>query len=226
MLAHTPVPKQVQGCDCDLCCRMIQWLIKKEGAAVSINILPFRVYQVLLKHTDCDHALPMGELRDLLRTEYGLRFGMKCHAGVDAGTGYVHTIEVTPANVHDVTAASELIREDDEVVYGDSGYLGIQKRPEVADDEHLSSIDYRINLRPGRFPKVSDNAIDWTRRIEKRKSSVRCKVEHIFRIIKCQFGYRKVRYRGLKKNENRLYVMFACANLYLLARAGRTLREA
>jgi len=52
------------------------------------------------------------------------RFGMKCHIGVDAGTGYVHTIEVTPAHVHDVTVASELIREDDEVVYGDSGYLG------------------------------------------------------------------------------------------------------
>ena len=154
------------------------------------------------------------------------RFGMKCHAGVDAGTGYVHTIEVTPANVHDVTVASKLIREDDEVVYGDSGYLGIQKRPEVAKDKNLSSMDYRINLRPGRFPKMSDHAIDWTRWIEKRKSSVRCKVEHIFRIIKCQFGYRKVRYRGLKKNENRLYAMFACANLYLLARARRKLRKA
>ena len=154
------------------------------------------------------------------------RFGMKCHVGVDAGTGYAHTIEVTPANVHDVTVAAELIREDDEVVYGDSGYLGIEKREEVANNEHLSSIDYRINLRPGRFPQVSDNAIDWTRWIEKRKSSVRCKVEHIFRIIKCQFGYRKVRYRGLKKNENRLYAMFACANLYILAMAGRKLQEA
>ena len=152
------------------------------------------------------------------------RFGLKCHAGVDAGTGYVHTIEVTPANVHDVTVASKLVREDDEVVYGDSGYLGIEKREEVANDEHLSSIDYRINLRPGKFPKLSDKAIDWTRYIESRKSSVRSKVEHIFRIIKCQFGYRKVRYRGLKKNENRLYVMFACANLYLLAMAGRKLR--
>ena len=81
------------------------------------------------------------------------RFGMKCHVGVDAGTGYVHTIEVTPANVHDVTVCSELLREDDEVVYGDSGYLGIEKRPEVANDEHLSSIDYRINLRPGRDRK-------------------------------------------------------------------------
>ncbi len=154
------------------------------------------------------------------------RFGLKCHAGVDAGTGYVHTIEVTPANVHDVTVASKLVREDDEVVYGDSGYLGIEKREEVANDEHLSSIDYRINLRPGKFPKLSDKAIDWTRYIESRKSSVRSKVEHIFRIIKCQFGYRKVRYRGLKKNENRLYVMFACANLYLLAMAGRKLQAA
>ena len=154
------------------------------------------------------------------------RFGMKCHVGVDAGSGLVHTVATTSANVHDVTVASELIREDDEVVYGDSGYLGIQKRPEVANDEHLFTIDYRINLRPGRFPKVSDNAIDWTRYIEKQKSSVRCKVEHVFRIIKCQFGYRKVRYRGLKKNENRLYAMFACANLFALAIAGRRLREA
>lgn len=153
------------------------------------------------------------------------RFGMKCHVGVDAGSGYVHTIEVTPAHVHDVTVASELIREDDEVVYGDSGYLGVQKRPEVVNDAHLSSIDYHVNLRPGRFPKVSDHAIDWTRYIEKRKSSIRSKVEHVFRIIKCQFGYRKVRYRGLKKNENRLYAMFACANLYALAIAGRRLRE-
>ena len=86
------------------------------------------------------------------------RFGMKCHVGVDAGTGYVHTIEVTPANVHDVTVSTDLLREDDEVVYGDSDYLGIEKRPEVANDEHLSYIDYRINLRLGRFPKVSDNA--------------------------------------------------------------------
>ena len=59
--------------------------------------------------------------------------------------------------------------------------------------------------------------------IENRKSAVRCKVEHAFRIIKCQFGYRKTVYRGLKKNENRLYAMFACANLYALAMAGRKL---
>ena len=151
------------------------------------------------------------------------KFGMKCHIGVDAGSGLVHTITVTAANEHDITQAAALIREDDEVVYGDSGYLGIQKRPEVTSNEHLASIDYRINRRPGSLPKVSDNAIDWERYIENRKSSVRCKVEHAFRIIKCQFGYKKTVYRGLAKNENRLYAMFACANLYALAIAGRRL---
>ena len=151
---------------------------------------------------------------------------MKCHIVVDAHSGLVHTMAVTAANVHDITEAANLIREDDEVVYGDSGYLGIQKRPEVADDAHLSSIDYRINRRPGSLARVSDKAIDWERHIEYLKSSVRCKVEHVFRIIKCQFGYRKTVYRGLRKNENRLYAMFACANLYVLARAGRNLSPA
>ena len=151
------------------------------------------------------------------------RFGMKCHIGVDAGSGLVHTITVTAANAHDITQAAALIREDDEVVYGDSGYLGIQRRPEVTSDAHLSRIDYRINRRPGKLPRVSDKAIDWERYIATRRSSVRCKVEYAFRIIKCQFGYKKTVYRGLMKNENRLYAMFACANLYSLAIAGRKL---
>lgn len=58
-------------------------------------------------------------------------FGMKCHTGVDAGSGFVHTVEVTAANVHDITVAAKLLREDDEVVYGDSAYLGIEKREEI-----------------------------------------------------------------------------------------------
>ena len=62
------------------------------------------------------------------------RFGMKIHVGVDAGTGAVVSVEATAANVHDIAVASKLLREDDTVVYGDSGYLGIEKRPEIAED--------------------------------------------------------------------------------------------
>ena len=46
---------------------------------------------------------------------------MKCHIGVDADSGLVHTITVTAANAHDITQAAALIREDDDVGHGDSG---------------------------------------------------------------------------------------------------------
>ena len=150
------------------------------------------------------------------------RFGMKCHAGVDAGTGLVHSVEFTAANVHDITMTSQLIREDDEVVYGDSGFVGIEKREEIRSDPHLSTIDYRIVRRPSSIPDTSEFLFNWERYIDHRKSSVRCKVEHIFRIIKQQFGYTKTVYRGLKKNANRLLALFLSANFYMLAQAKRT----
>lgn len=75
------------------------------------------------------------------------RFGMKCHIGVDAGSGLVHTMTVTAANEHDIIQTANLLREDDEVVYGDSGYLGVQKRPDIVNNEHFSKIDFRINRR-------------------------------------------------------------------------------
>ena len=94
---------------------------------------------------------------------------------------------------------------------------------EIKENEHLASIDYRIVRRPGSLPKVSDNAIDWERFIDHRKASIRCKVEHVFRIVKRQFGYTKVRYKGLAKNHSQLTVLFALSNLY---QARRTLLAA
>jgi IS5 family transposase len=148
-------------------------------------------------------------------------FGMKAHAGCDCGTGYVHTITVTAANVHDISEASNLIRKTDEVVYGDSGYLGIEKRDEIVKDEHLRSIDYRINCRPSSITKSYGEGFgrDFEKHLEHKKSSVRSKVEHPFKIIKNTFGYTKCIYRGLAKNEARLHVLFASANLLMLARA-------
>ena len=148
-------------------------------------------------------------------------FGMKMHAGVDAGTGYIHTITATAANVHDVDQAANLIREDDTVVYGDAGYLGIEKRDAVKNDLHKSNIDYRINLRPGKVNALADGpAKDWFHSIEHRKSSVRCKVEHIFQLLKNRFGYRKARYRGIGKNLSRLYMICGSINLWLIAASG------
>jgi IS5 family transposase len=149
-------------------------------------------------------------------------FGMKAHIGVDAGTGYVHTLTATPANVHDITEASKLLRDDDEVMYGDSGYLGLEKRPEIRNDVKKSKIEYRINRRPGTMRRNPMNISNqWARKIENRKSSVRSKVEHVFRIVKRQFGFTEVVYRGIKKNLNRLFALLASANVYMLGKSGR-----
>lgn len=150
-------------------------------------------------------------------------YGMKVHTGVDAGSGYVHTISGTSANVHDLNEIANLIREDDEVVYGDSGYAGAADRDEIVNDEHLSQVEFRTNKRPSNI-KVSDSyeGINWDKQIENRKSSTRCKVEHPFLIVKQQFGYNKVVYRGIAKNMNRFNILFASANLVMCIRAERS----
>jgi IS5 family transposase len=148
-------------------------------------------------------------------------FGMNAHAGVDAGTGYIHGVTATAANAHDITEAYKLIREDDEVVYGDAGYTGIEKREEIKSDLQRSKIEYRTNKRPGKARKMPEGfAQDFEREREGRKSSVRAKVEHAFLLIKRTFGYRKTVYRGIARNLHRLHILFCSANLLMCARSG------
>lgn len=143
--------------------------------------------------------------------------GMKMHIGVDAGTGLIHAVSTTPANISDIAEAPKLIREDDEVLFGDSGYIGIEKREEVLADEHLSAMEFRINKRKGTVKDEVDRSIEY------RKSSVRSKVEHPFHIIKDIFGMRKTPYKGLSKNTTRLTMCALSANLYMLMMANRRL---
>ena len=149
-------------------------------------------------------------------------FGTRMHAGVDAGTGYIHNVEVTAANVPERDIVPQLLREDDEVVYGDAGYCGIEKREEIKADPHLSKIVWRINQqKPYRKNKWQEGpGTQWFGYLEYQKSRVRSKVEYPFLIIKRIFGYRKVRYRGLAKNRSQAYTLCACANLYMLAQSG------
>lgn len=147
-------------------------------------------------------------------------FGERLHIGVDAGTGYVHSLEVTAANQSERAIVPKLLRPDDEVMYGDAGYSGMSKRKEIKEDAHLSSIDYRTNTRNRLHWKSSAPGFDWDRHLEYQKSRVRSKVEYVFLIIKRVFGYRKVRYRGLAKNKTHAFTLCACANMFMLAQSG------
>jgi IS5 family transposase len=143
-------------------------------------------------------------------------FGMKAHIGVDAESGLVHTVIGTAANVNDVTQAAALLHGSEEVVFADAGYRGVTKREETRG----LKVDWHIAMRPGQR-RALDPTCEVNRlldKVEQLKASVRAKVEHPFRVIKQQFGYAKVRYRGLAKNTARLTMLFALSNLWMTRR--------
>jgi IS5 family transposase len=136
-------------------------------------------------------------------------FGMKAHIGVDAESGLVHTVVATAANVSDVTQAGALLHGRETVAFGDSGYQGVHKR------EEASAPQWHVAMKPGKRRKL-DKAYAWARLLEKAeqlKASIRAKVEHPFHVVKNLFGHRKVRYKGLAKNEAQLFTRFGLANL-------------
>lgn len=146
-------------------------------------------------------------------------FGYKAHVGADKDSGLIHTVEVTAANVHDVTMVPQLLTGDEIVVYGDSGYLGAERREgAVIKNKSGKHIQYKLNRRPSQIKKGSARSQAQLKRREHEKSSIRSKVEHVFAVVKGLFRYRKTRYRGLRKQTAKLNMMFALANLILADR--------
>jgi IS5 family transposase len=146
-------------------------------------------------------------------------FGAKAHIGADAGSGLVHSVGLTAANVSDVAMAHALLRGDDAFCYADSGYTGIGKRPEIVSDERLARIEWIVARKPSSVKGLNaEHSAE--RGIESRKASVRAKVEHPFLVVKRQFGWAKTRYRGLAKNDNLFCALFALANVAMWSRAG------
>ena len=140
-------------------------------------------------------------------------FGMKAHIGVDADSGLVHTVTTTPANEADVEVVDELLHGKEEVVHADAGYAGADQRV------RRKKLTWQIAAKRGRIKALADGREKRRlERIEKAKASVRAKVEHPFRVVKRQFGWMKVRFRGLAKNTAHALTLFALANLWLARR--------
>ena len=139
-------------------------------------------------------------------------FGMKAHIGVDADSGLVHTVRGTSGNVNDVIEANSLLHGQETDAFGDAGYQGVDKRA----DAH-KNVRWHVAMRPGlRRALDKDRPVDaLIDQFERTKASIRAKVEHPFRVIKQQFGYIKVRYRGLRKNTAQIVTLFALANLWM-----------
>jgi len=137
--------------------------------------------------------------------------GMKTHAGADVNSGLVHTESVTPANASDISQLPHLLREHDRAVFGDKGYVNNKLK--------------RLARKAGVFWGVSPRArkphplTGANKRFNHKMSSIRARVEHVFRVIKRQFGYTKVRYKRIAKKAAQVFSLIGLTNLYLARRA-------
>ena len=134
-------------------------------------------------------------------------FGMKLHIGADSQTGLVHSASVTAGNVHDSQELPNLLHGQERRLYGDSAYRGEKQR------ERLKQIAPQAKDFTNKRAHKNRPLSDADKQTNRRKSSVRSKVEHPFLTLKRIWGFAKARYRGLAKNANRAFAMLALINV-------------
>jgi IS5 family transposase len=137
-------------------------------------------------------------------------FGMKLHIGVDSKTKLVHSAVATAANVHDSQVLDDLLHGEETRVWGDSAYTGQQTVMKAAAPQAQDFTQHKASRH--RTLSAQERSRNRT------KSKVRSRVEHVFHILKCRFGFTKVRYRGLEKNANHLFAALALVNLVMAKR--------
>lgn len=135
-------------------------------------------------------------------------YGMKAHIGVDAKTKLIHTVVATSGNRSDSMMLRHLLHGRERRVWGDKAYFGLthvikEVAPRAKD---LTLLKNNVN----RYLGPLDDMVNQIR------SKTRARVEHCFGVIKCIFGWRKVSYKGLAKNANRLMTTAALCNLYMV----------
>ena len=132
-------------------------------------------------------------------------FGMKTHIGVDAESGLVHSITATTAKSHDSKEFENLLHGDEKIVFGDKAYSSKKQQQKLETQGRA----WGVHAKATKTTPLSDEQ----RQRNKVLSSFRAKVEHPFQVIKCQWKYTKVRYRGIHKNLNQQYLLFGLYNL-------------
>jgi IS5 family transposase len=133
-------------------------------------------------------------------------FGMKLHIGADSQTGLVHSASITAANIHSHEVPN-LLHGAETRFYGDSAYRGKEQR------ERLKEIAPQARDFTNKRAYKNRPLTEADRETNRRKSSVRPKVEHPFLVLKRLWGFAKVRYRGLAKNANWAFAMLALLNI-------------
>ena len=147
-------------------------------------------------------------------------FGMKAHIGADAHSGLVHSLHATAANDSDVAHAHQVLHGQEAMAFMDAGYTGVEKRDEIAqaqaEGKIRGDIEWNVAARRSKINKMAQGPLkDLIKAVEHVKAQIRARVEHPFHVVKNLFQHKKVRYKGLAKNEAQLYSLFGLANLVI-----------
>lgn len=140
--------------------------------------------------------------------------GMKASIGVDAQSGRVHSVATATAKTHDSRLMEDCLHGKEDALFGDKGYADTVRKQQC----RSRGIYYGILDKATRKAPLSGGQ----KKRNAQFSSVRSKVEHPFQVLKCQWHYRKVRYRGLAKNTAQLFALFGLYNLFKMR--GRLLK--
>ena len=198
--AHDLAPKLLQTVNAHLCRK---GLMLKQGTIVDATII---AAPSSTKNADGERDPEMHQ------TKKGNQwhFGMKAHIGVDVDSGLVHTVTTTAANASDVSQVEALLHGKEEVVHADAGYIGAQQRVKSGKRE------WHIAAKRGAVKAIKDAKLKQiVEELETLKARIRARVEHPFRVIKRQFGFMKVRFKGLAKNTAQVIPLFALSNLWM-----------
>jgi IS5 family transposase len=137
-------------------------------------------------------------------------FGMKAHIGADVQSGLVHTVTGTTAKDSDHSQLAACLHGEEQFALADRGYHKNSRTWKELEVEDGVAI-----ITPYKKP-AHRHLNNSEKRTNKWLAKHRAKVEHPFRVIKRQFGFTKVRYRGLTKNTAQLKTLFALCNVWMV----------
>jgi IS5 family transposase len=140
----------------------------------------------------------------------GSSYGYKAHLGVDQGTRLIRAAKLTPANVNESSVAEDLIRFDEAAVYADKAYAKAARRAMLK----AAGIKDRIMHKSwGGGPALTA----WQKRHNRLIARLRAEVETVFAVFKRRMGYTRLRYRGLLKNSDHLFILATAYNIRRVA---------
>ncbi len=136
----------------------------------------------------------------------GSTYGYKAHVGVDEGSGLIRSVITTPANVNDTTAADDLIRGDEPVIWADAAYHTHAREAALK----ARGVKPRLMRRPNKHhPKLPPRLKRYNNLIARRRAAV----ETTFATWKRRMGLTAIRYIGLAKASAQVLLVAMAFNL-------------